>query len=560
MSPGRFFFFSLLSLVVAAMGIWLQIAPWRVGVFTVMGCLGCVWVAFVKLRRILNPNMGEKVGDKLVEFVVKNVPSDGYFWAGSKLPFPEACKHFITVGSTGTGKSVTLKLLMQSVFHRFSIDDLVKRRALVYDSKTDLVGFLAGVLPLQRIVILNPFDARFTPWDIASDIRTETDAIEFASIVIPKNEKESSPYFSDSARALIAGVINCFNARSPNVWTFRDLILAFESTERLKGILKHPRTRHLQDHFRPENDKNYGGVKSTVDTALSLYRPIAAMFASATASPISLREWVEKDGNVLVMGNHESAREATDTLNRLIFRQLSKFIIGRSGTVKDDETWIFLDELREMGVLSGLRQLLLRGRSKGVAVAMGFQDVEGIYATYGKHEGLELIGAAQNAAILHINATAPGTAQWASEVFSSRRDTVQSSSVNVGETFTTGTSTQLQLVPNVFPIMFTTLPMPIDGKPVHYYGFTNALGSGHGCYEWEWLHQHGPHGIDTQSTSDFLCRPEAEHDTLQRWKEGDLKRLSLEDVVALDEEPHEAQGEKPLRAKKFGVDASELMD
>ena len=535
MSPRKFLVLAFFFLLLAAASFSFRAPTLRLGVFTLLGCLSCAGLAAAKLMSLTRAT-GKKVGDELVEFKVQNVPTDGYLWAGSVMPFSEACKHFITVGSSGAGKSITLNLLMQSVFCRFGRDDGVRRRAVVYDAKADLVGFLAGILPMQKLAILNPFDNRFRPWNIAKDITTETDAIEFASILLPKTERDSSPYFANAARALIAGVITRFNATTieGQFWTFRDLILAFHTKQRLQSILRHPTTAHLQDHFKEDNAKNFAGVKSTADTDLALYRPIAAFFASANEAPISLKEWLNGDGTVLVLGNHESAREATDTLNRLIFRQLSKFIIGRSGKPEKDETWIFLDELREMGALPGLRQLLLRGRSKGVAIATGFQDVEGMYAAYGEHEGQEIIGAAQNAAILHVNATAPKTAEWASRVFSSRRDVASSSSMSIGEQYSQGTSSHMELVPNVFPIQFVSLPMPKAGGGVNYFGFTDKLGYGHGRYPWAWLNAQGPFSVESGNQPDFIGQKDDATDMLKPWNLEDTQRLGLQNI-SLDE-------------------------
>lgn len=457
---------------------------------------------------------------------------EGYSWAGENITFPEACKHFITVGSTGSGKSITLNLLMQSVLLKVGKRD-AKRRVLVYDAKSDLVSFLDGIAPHVTRHILNPLDKRFVPWDIAADVKTETDAYEFATLLIPKHEGESNPYFNDAARSLITGVIKRFIATAePRTkdsvpdWTFRDLVLAFESRKRLEHVLTHDETRHLLDHFDKDNDKNIAGVKSTVDNTMALYRPIAALFANAKEKPLSLKTWAEEEESIIVLGNHESAREATDTLNRLILHQLSKFIISKKGVVKDDETWIFLDELREAGRLSGLRQLLLRGRSKGVAVAMGFQDVEGIYAAYGDHEGAEIIGAAQNAVILHINPTAPETAEWASKVFSSRRVKIATDTLTQGGHGLSRTEGErYELVPNVHPIEFVELPMPTSGKHLLYYGFTNTGRYGAGHYLWKDLADAGIVDKKYDQEPDFMLQDDAQKFSLKLWTPEDERRV-----------------------------------
>lgn len=550
MSPGRFLFRAFVLAALAVAAVVFHAAPWRIGALLVAACVLALSSALLHRMSIFNTPEAERVGEKVKRFQPERPDlAERYYWAGENLTFDAACKHFVVIGATGAGKSIVLNLLMQSVFAKFGRKPALKTRALVYDSKCDLASVISGLAPQARIVFFNPLDDRFTPWNIAADVVSETDAYEFASILLPKNEKESSPYFSDTARSLIVGVIKRFNAvtRPQNsYWTFRDLILAFKTTERLRQILSDNEvTEHLRDHFQPDNKKNFAGVKSTVDNTLAQYRPIAALLASAKNPPFSLSEWLQSE-SVLLIGNHENAREATDTYNRLIFRQLSKMLIAREGQIENDRTWIFLDELREAGVLQGLRQLLLRGRSKGVAVAMGFQDLEGIYAAYGEHDGAEIVGAAQNAMILHINPTAPKTAQWASQMFGSRRGKVQSNSQSQQEAgMSYGNSSQLDLIENVLPIQFTQLPVPANGGDLEFYSFTNTRRFGESAYNWPWLKEYGPLG-KRGSQADFESVQDHQRAELKDWDAADCVRLGL---FANEEK---AQEEKP-KAKESSI-------
>lgn len=549
MAPGLFLLVALVLTLLALAAMISHVAPWRIGVLLVLACLFASTSALVHRMSIFDSPEEERVGEKITRFKPDRPNfEEHYYWAGENLTFDEACKHLIVIGATGAGKSIVLNLLMQSVFAKFGRKLSVKNRALVYDSKCDLASTISGLAPQAKIVFFNPLDDRFTPWNIADDVVTETDAYEFASILIPKNEKESSPYFSDTARSLIAGVIKRFNAATKpknSYWTLRDLILAFKTTKGLESILSdNAVTDYLREHFQPDNSKNFAGVKSTVDNTLAQYRPIAALLASAKNRPVSLTEWLQGEG-VLLIGNHENAREATDTYNRLIFRQLSKMLMAREGRIQNDRTWIFLDELREAGVLPGLRQLLLRGRSKGVAVAMGFQDLEGIYAAYGEHDGAEIVGAAQNAMILHINPTAPKTAQWASSMFGSRRGVKQTTSTNIQSSeMTEGSSDQLGLIENVLPIQFTQLPMPSAGAELEYYSFTNTRRFGESSYKWAWLEEHGPLKKSGRQ-ADFESVKDLHRMELKDWNKDDRERL----CIGQDAEPPKTKNPLEMNAQ-----------
>lgn len=524
--------------------------------FPIAGVLLCLWFSATHRMRILGKI--DLVGTAVRKGVISSTPSQpGYFWAGRSLSFKEACAHFLVVGSTGSGKSITLNLLMQSVLTKHGDTTAkgaaIKRRAVVYDSKADLVSVIGGLVgDMGKIRILNPLDKRVTPWDFSADIITETDAVEFAAMLIPKAEMDSSPYFANTARSLVAGVIKRFQFEArkkairlpsgklqipPRAWTLRDVIQAFESRGRLELILDHPETRYLMDHFSKDNAKTFAGVKSTADTALEVYRTAAALLAAANNPPISLNDWVLNQESVLVLGNHEKSREATDTLNRLVMQHLSKALISREvvGDPEADQTWIFLDELREAGVLSGLRQLLLRGRSKGVAVAMGFQDVEGIFAAYGDHEGAEIIGAAQSLVTLHVNASAPKTAQWNSDAYSSRREEVPSLGFQSGEK---GSSSSEQMspqqVPNVFPIQFVELDLPTPASGLEFFSYTMKDGYRYFEYSWKggFLEQEGYfQKADARRFPDFQLNEDYDAYRLKPWDNDDVKRLGLDEQV-----------------------------
>ncbi|MCB1131259.1 MAG: HD domain-containing protein, partial [Verrucomicrobiae bacterium] len=73
-------------------------------------------------------------------------PTDGfpYLWGGRFISFSSACKHFLAVGSTGSGKTVLISLLMKEIMRVIAQEDDADVRALVYDSKTDLLKTFAA--------------------------------------------------------------------------------------------------------------------------------------------------------------------------------------------------------------------------------------------------------------------------------------------------------------------------------------------------------------------------------------------------------------------------------
>ncbi len=333
----------------------------------------------------------------------------------------------IKEGNTRKGKngSIISNKKIVDVYNDFSY------RALIYDAKQDSASTIKAINPRCKMVILNPFDARCAAWDMAQDINKPSTALQVATILIPENESASQPFFSNAARQLVAGVLQSFILLRPGQWDFRDLINAMKSRERLSELLsKTPYTKDLPQQFL-SNQMTAGNILSEIATHMGPYEHIAAAWSKA-AEKISLSEWVNSN-SILVLGNDAAHRAAIDAVNKLIFQRLTELILAKPET-KTDQTWIFLDEIREAGKLEGLSRLLNMGRSKGACVVLGFQDIEGMQAVYGEKEANEIVGQCNHMALLRLNS--PKTAQWAADRVGS------SETIDEDISFQRGTSTQ----------------------------------------------------------------------------------------------------------------------
>ncbi|MEQ1749083.1 MAG: type IV secretion system DNA-binding domain-containing protein [Prosthecobacter sp.] len=340
-----------------------------------------------------------------------------FLWGKYYLSWERCREHFLVMGATGSGKTVLLRRLMQTVLPQIGSSQARGRRALIYDSKKDMRSVLMGMgIPEERIAIMNPFDARSVAWDMAADVQSPQEATELANLLIPK-EAESQPFFSNTARSVLRGVIEVFMKNSPGAWSLRHILLACENHEVLRGILEsHAPTRWLLGLMQKE--QTWIDIKSTLDSYLYRFRFIAAAWHAAQQKgrTISIKQWLSSE-KIILLGNDDNARTELDIINRLFFDKLSQLINSQPPSeVQGKQTWLFLDEVREAGKLNTLHSLLLRARSKNCAVVLGFQDIVGMESVYGEKEARELLGCPATIAILHLNPTAQAARKWASEV------------------------------------------------------------------------------------------------------------------------------------------------
>ena len=343
---------------------------------------------------------------------------EGITWGGLRIPSSLATSHFMVVGTTGSGKTVTLRLLMQEVLQQIGTG--ADHRALIYDAKQDLASQIPGMKIPGAVYTLNPFDERCVAWDMAADIKEPTAALQAAATLIPSEKNASQPFFVDSAQLLLYGVMLSF-IRSGADWRFSDLIRAMQTVDRLRRVLEQcPETRHIMGRFE-HNRETLDEVMATVATKLTPYEAIAAMWDAAheKGNKISLSEWVSdrKDRNcVLLLGNNERARAAMDRVNQVIFKRVTELLLDleedRAGTRRN---WIFLDELADAGKLEGLPSLLMKGRSKGVCAVLGFQDIDSLKEVYGENVAGALTSQCNCKALLRLES--PKTGEWAAKLF-----------------------------------------------------------------------------------------------------------------------------------------------
>jgi type IV secretory pathway TraG/TraD family ATPase VirD4 len=308
-------------------------------------------------------------------------------------------------------------------------------RALIYDAKLEVIPELAGMGLSCPVHILNPFDERCAAWDMAADITEPAVAKQIAAIFIPDEKNSSQPFFKDSSRQLLEGVFISFILTQKNNWTFRDVLNATKSREALVGVLgATPYTSDLIGHYL-NSDRETKSTLATLATKLGAFDVVAALWDSAEHK-ISLREWLDSE-SILVLGNDEAYRSTLGVINRVIFNRIVELLLARKSTTTG-RTWFFLDEVKEAGELEALDRLMTKGRSFGAAVVLGFQNINGLYETFGENPAKSILGQCATKVFLRVDS--PETAEWAQSVFGEYEATEIKQSATLGESESEGES------------------------------------------------------------------------------------------------------------------------
>jgi len=334
--------------------------------------------------------------------------SPTFLWGMAPLPLSDTPANFFVTGGVGSGKTITLRLLLGSVlpYIGFGLD----HRAVILDTKGTTASWLAGSHLGCPLHILNPLDPQGTAWDIAADLDSPLDVLRMATALIPP-DTSAQPFFLDTARQIFSAVCLNFIQIAPGRWTLRDILLAMENREQLLSLLSRtPQTAWAAEALTDKGTA--ASLISTIAAKLGPFEATAARWHHAT-NKLSLREWLRGE-SVLLLGDSPASDNTVAPLQHAILNCLADLIV-RQGNSTDRRTWIVLDNLCQAGPLNGLARILHLGRSKGACVAFSFQDIAQLRNLYGRQAADELVASCLFKTALRTDSQE--TALWAEEHF-----------------------------------------------------------------------------------------------------------------------------------------------
>lgn len=323
------------------------------------------------------------------------------------------------IGMSGSGKTLTIRTLMASLLpwpksqpkphdsgqrqlrlagaaeltpHHESRGGVYQ--SLVYDAKTAHVARLKahGFTPGEDLFLLNPLDERAMVWDIARDVRTMSEAQEFAALVVAdvtasRHRTSTSQHFQETARGLVTEVVQVL--QRTDRWRLRDLIEAFDGPERIAHVLKQHRTGGGSVAHLKASEEG-ASVYSTLRRYLRGLSIVAASWDAierrhGARRLLSLDDWVAGgEGTVLLLPDGNKNETVTRPFNQFVFRRLMKRMLAPDELGTSRVRTVFLDELPTTGRLPQLEALLATGRDYGMMVTLGVQDIGQMFNEYGK--------------------------------------------------------------------------------------------------------------------------------------------------------------------------------
>ena len=292
------------------------------------------------------------------------------------------------------------------------------QRAVIFDAKGDMSAFLAHLDIKCSVYNFNPFASRTSwsravAWDIAKDITSPARAQNLVGSLLPSEKSGNNQYFTDAARQVLVGIVESLIRHSPLAWTFADLVYISLSQDRISAVLQRDnRGQEVLDSFFAEERTAYQ-VFTTIVSRMAYYKPVAALWQNQT-DKLSVRDWLKSD-SILLLGSNATVKTSLDAINQQIFRVMVEEIDIQTNS-ETRRTWVWIDEARLAGSLLQselLPYLAVKGRSRGAALVLAFQDMDGFKEAAGERIANEIVAQCSNKALLRMESET--SAAWASK-------------------------------------------------------------------------------------------------------------------------------------------------
>jgi len=291
---------------------------------------------------------------------------------GLPVPKKKEVLHNLICGSTGTGKSVTLKELLGDLRRRGD-------RVIVVDAGYDL----SRSFKKEGDIVLS-IDQNSTGWDLRNEVLQSSEWRTFAKAFLPASGGGESAQWMQKAQAFFADI----GLRSEGKLTNAQLIEA--ATVWPKEVLKEL-LAGTGSAPAIETDGYLTSIRSIIGSTIDSLN-------YTKSGEFSLRKYMAgtKDSRWLWLPYDDAqktiaARSICGWLDILAIAAL-----GRAADTEKQRTWIIIDELDSIGEIPSLAALLTRGRKSDVCVVAAIQDVSQLDATYGKENAETLFSSFGN--------------------------------------------------------------------------------------------------------------------------------------------------------------------
>lgn len=324
--------------------------------------------------------------------------------AGIDYPIDGELEHTMITGGVGSGKSLAIHGLIQSIRERGD-------RAIIYDPEGE---YIRDHYDPRYDVILNPFDDRSPTWSPFFDAKEQVEWDRLGHAIF-KAPKAGDLYWTDISRSIFTWA--CYSLQSQNVNADLETALGlfFGKTDALRTALAStPASKHLGE----ENSQRTASIESMLTDGV---QPLVYLLSKK--QPFSIKSWINhperRPGFLFLSAPESHIATLRPLLGFWADIAVSALLSRMTQGIPPIPKWIILDEFPSLGRVDSLAEGPARLRKHGGAMVFGLQQVSQLKDIYGTERALTIIGQSTNKLVLRAND--PDTAKTMSLMLGERK-------------------------------------------------------------------------------------------------------------------------------------------
>lgn len=281
-------------------------------------------------------------------------------------------RSFAIVGSPGGGKTTIILPLVVQCIER-------NDKVIIYDNKPSYTEYVPG-----DIVLIAPWDKRGIPWAIWRDCVSLADAQELSARLVLESH---DPMWSNAARMVLTGLIVHLQKQG-KPWGWQDLsVLVNLPVEELQEIIlpAYPAAwRSIEVASRTTQS-----ILITLSAYLAQVHQLAAVWGNAEDG-FSITEFLADDyqgvKTLILQGNRRYNDMQVAIVNGIMALAAAYINSPAMTDSTERKVWLYLDEAPQLRKAEWIADIVAVGRSKGVRVLLGVQDVAQLRQIYGRDQ------------------------------------------------------------------------------------------------------------------------------------------------------------------------------
>lgn len=312
-------------------------------------------------------------------------------------------RHILLLGGIGVGKTNTFNHLLRDLFGK-GAEDVKDNVTVIFDTKGD---FFKEFYSPGDIVIANGKDYENTTyyWNIFEDIKAAGDeesqelmCREIAKALFSDRKSASQPFFANAAADIFSKTLIHFlrtqkrfdeEGNNTNVLNNYELIKFLQQASVqhfIKMCKRYPDFKGTLSYFGDGSSNQALGVFGELNSMLNDY--FIGVFAKKAPEgrEFSMRNSIRRKGNQKIFIEYDlTVGETLTPMYRLLIDLALKEALGRSHSAGD--VYMIIDEFKLLPKLQHIDDALNFGRSLGIKVVAGIQNITQLYDIYGMSRG-----------------------------------------------------------------------------------------------------------------------------------------------------------------------------